>query len=57
MSKGNISKISEQNNGQFRLTIPKALALAIGLKKGDSIEFTINKKGNLELIKLMEVVK
>lgn len=46
-----MSKITEHQNNQLRITIPRKLALAINLKKGDKLEFTINKHGNLELVK------
>lgn len=44
-------KITEHQNNQLRITIPRKLALAIGLKKGDEMEFRINGKGRLEMIR------
>jgi bifunctional DNA-binding transcriptional regulator/antitoxin component of YhaV-PrlF toxin-antitoxin module len=44
-------KITEHQNNQLRITIPRKLALAIDLKKGDEIEFMINGKGRLEMVK------
>ena len=35
--------IQQQKNGQFMMTIPKGIALAIGLTKGEKIELKINK--------------
>lgn len=44
-------KITHQTPGQWRITIPRNIIIALGLKKGDKLEFVINKKGNLELVK------
>ena len=45
-------KITEHSNNQLRITIPRKLALAVGLRKGDLLEFKINRNGRLELVNL-----
>lgn len=46
-------KIMQQNsNKQIMVTIPRQLALALGYKKGDKVEWRINKAGKLELEKV-----
>jgi hypothetical protein len=30
-----------ENNGQLRVTIPKALAVAMGIQKGDRVQWTV----------------
>lgn len=48
-------KLMKQQNGQFLLTIPKGVVNALGVERGDKIEFRINlKKGIVELIKSCE---
>ena len=37
--------------GQLVITIPKSLATATGIHKGTKINFVINSKGRLELVK------
>ena len=50
-----LHKIQEiERSGQLILTIPRNLANAINLVKGDLIDFKINSKGNIELIKIKE---
>ena len=45
-------KPMKQQNGQYLLTVPKGVVNALGVEKGDKIEFRINlKKGSVELIK------
>jgi bifunctional DNA-binding transcriptional regulator/antitoxin component of YhaV-PrlF toxin-antitoxin module len=44
-------KVQKTKNDQFIITIPKALAKALGYNKGLNIDFTINKEGNLVIIK------
>ena len=44
--------VQQQKGGQFFITIPKGIALAYGLVKGDHIELKINHNGRIELIKL-----
>lgn len=46
-----MARIQETPRGQKTITIPKNLATALGLKKGDRISFRVNKQGNLELVK------
>lgn len=38
--KGNVVIVRE-DRGQFLVTIPRALARALGLKRGDRLEFTV----------------
>jgi len=40
-----------QGEGQYRITIPLSLVKALGIKSGDKMDFKINKRGNLELVK------
>ena len=40
-----------QGEGQYRITIPLSLVKALGIKAGDKLEFKINSKGNMELVK------
>jgi len=40
------------SNAQKLVTIPKVLAMALGLKKGDKVEWKISKSGKLELEKV-----
>jgi bifunctional DNA-binding transcriptional regulator/antitoxin component of YhaV-PrlF toxin-antitoxin module len=42
-------KLQEQNNGQKLLTIPRDLAKAMGLKKGDELEFYVKDSKTLEI--------
>ena len=53
---GNIVKIQEirtkKGTTQFIVTIPKSLANAYTLSKGDRVEFKINSSGRLEIIKI-----
>jgi len=42
-------KLQEQNNGQKLVTIPIGLVRAMGLEKGDEIEFTVKDSNTLEL--------
>lgn len=43
--------IQELNQGQLVVTIPRKLALATGLQKGTKVDFVINTKGRLEMVK------
>jgi|AntAceMinimDraft_18_1070375.scaffolds.fasta_scaffold105150_3 bifunctional DNA-binding transcriptional regulator/antitoxin component of YhaV-PrlF toxin-antitoxin module len=47
----NISKINTLNTGQVLITMPKAIAHALKLKKGDQIEWLFD-KGDLIVRKL-----
>lgn len=42
----------QQSSGQFMVTVPRRLAYALGLQKGDKIEWRINKAGKLEIEKV-----
>lgn len=45
-------RLMQQKNGQYLLTIPRAVARALQARKGEKIDFIINlKKGVVELIK------
>ena len=48
---GNTSKLQNPNKKQFIITIPKGLVLAKGWKKGDVLEFFIDKKGDIVIKK------
>lgn len=39
-STGNQAKVRE-DRGQFMVTIPRALALSLGLRRGDLLEFSV----------------
>jgi len=43
----NSSRIQFPNNKQFMITLPKGIVLAKGWKKGDTLVFTINNKGDI----------
>ena len=43
----NKSRLQFPNNNQFIITVPKGLVLAKGWKKGDTIEFSIDNKGEI----------
>jgi hypothetical protein len=43
--------IQQQKNGQFMMTIPKGIALAVGITKGEQLELRINNYGRIELVK------
>lgn len=45
-------KIQTNNNGQWTITIPRNLVLALQFRRGDDFQVIINKGGNLELIKI-----
>lgn len=40
----NLIKVSQQKNKQFKITLPKDIAIELGIKKGDVIHFEIDKK-------------
>jgi bifunctional DNA-binding transcriptional regulator/antitoxin component of YhaV-PrlF toxin-antitoxin module len=42
------------NNGQYKLTIPKDLALAKGWKKGTKLRFVEDEEGNVSLKEIPE---
>ena len=50
---GNIIKVMELKNKQFIMTIPKAIAQAMGLSKGDSVEWLFD-RGDVVLRKYWE---
>ncbi|MEM1691567.1 MAG: AbrB/MazE/SpoVT family DNA-binding domain-containing protein [Thermofilaceae archaeon] len=45
-SYGNVAKIRE-DRGQFMVTIPRALALSLGLRRGDLVEFVVTGREEL----------
>lgn len=45
----NKSIIQELKNGQFVITIPKAIAMSKGWKKGTTLEFLEDRYGSLTL--------
>lgn len=47
-----MSRVMRLKNGQTILTVPSKLAKAVRLKKGEKVEFEINKKGNLEIVRV-----
>ncbi len=44
-------KLQYDQNGQFKITLPKQIAVAKGWKKGDTLRVKLNDKGNLVLEK------
>jgi hypothetical protein len=44
-------KVSLTKNGQYTMTIPKALAMAIGLHKGSIMRYAFQKSGEIKLYK------
>ena len=44
-------KLQKMNNRQFFVTLPNSIVRAKGWEKGDRIDFVIDNKGNLVLIK------
>ena len=44
-------KVVELQNQQKIVTIPKAIAKALDLKKGDPVEFKLGRSGRFELVK------
>ena len=38
---GNISTVTQSQNGQYLVTLPRALAEAMGIVKGDKLSFHI----------------
>lgn len=49
-------RIQRTGTGQWTMTIPRNLVHALQLKKGDDLQVIINRNGNLELIKIEELV-
>ena len=47
----NKSLLQFPNKKQYIITIPKGLVLAKGWKKGDKLEFVIDKSGNIVMRK------
>ncbi len=45
-------KVQQIKTGQMVITLPRKLAIATGIQKGDEIKFVINSKGRLELVKV-----
>lgn len=48
---GNKSVLQHPNKKQFIITIPKGLVLAKNWKKGDTLEFIIDSKGDIVIRK------
>jgi bifunctional DNA-binding transcriptional regulator/antitoxin component of YhaV-PrlF toxin-antitoxin module len=46
-----IQHIARKSSEQFYVTIPSALARALELKKGETLEWVISDKGNLFLVR------
>lgn len=46
-SKENIATVQVTNTGQYLVTIPRAIALALELQKGQKMEWVIKKEGIL----------
>lgn len=44
-------KLQYDHNGQYKITLPKQIALAKGWKKGDNLRIRLNERGNLVLEK------
>jgi bifunctional DNA-binding transcriptional regulator/antitoxin component of YhaV-PrlF toxin-antitoxin module len=44
-------RVQQIKTGQMVITLPRKLAIATGIQKGDEIKFVINSKGRLELVK------
>ncbi len=44
-------KLQFDTNEQYKLTLPKALVVAKGWKKGDEIEIRLDENGNIVLRK------
>lgn len=44
-------KLQKMNNRQYFVTLPNQIVRAKGWSKGDNIDFIIDTKGNLVLIK------
>lgn len=42
-------KIQQQKNGQKMVTVPRNLARAMGIEKGDEIEFRVKDSETLEM--------
>jgi len=44
-------KLQYDSNGQYKLTLPKALMMAKGWGKGDNILLQLDSRGNITLVK------
>lgn len=45
-------KVQEGSNGQRLVTIPRELAKAMGLEKGEEVEFSVKDSNTLKLEKI-----
>lgn len=52
---GNKMPIIQFQKGSLMTSIPKEIKTALGLQKGDSINFNISKGGKIEVVKIKEV--
>lgn len=43
--------VTEQVNGQRRITLPKKLCEAMNIRGGTKLKFLINNRGNLEIVR------
>ncbi|MFH0977739.1 MAG: AbrB/MazE/SpoVT family DNA-binding domain-containing protein [Candidatus Woesearchaeota archaeon] len=50
-------KLQYDQNKQFKITLPKQLAIAKGWKKGDKLTFELDEKGNLVIKREDEIRK
>ena len=48
-------KLQEQKNGQKMVTVPRDLARAMNLEKGDNLKFKVKDSNTLELRKVESV--
>ncbi len=54
MPKGNITTVDVSKTGQFRTTIPRPIAEAMGLEKGTKLEWIVEGKSILKVRVLRE---
>lgn len=44
-------KLQQTKNGQYTVTIPRNIAVALGWQKGEELKLSFSRKGALELSK------
>jgi len=49
VAKGNVTTVYKNKEGQFQTTIPRPLAEALGLKKGDKLKWEVDGKNVLKV--------
>ena len=49
MPKGNVTTVDRSKSGQFRTTIPRPIAEAMGLEKGSKLEWIVEGKNTLKV--------